>query len=416
MIGLIDCNNFFVSCERVFRPQLIGKPVVVLSNNDGCVIARSNEAKALGIAMGVPFFRIKGMVEAGTVTVSSSNMALYGDMSRRVMSLIRHRAPHIEVYSVDECFIDLSGISDVAAFGRELAAHVTRGTGIPVSLGIAPNKTLAKMASRFAKRYPGYHGCCLIDSEEKRDRAVRLFDIADVWGIGRRHLEHLRQAGVRTAYDFTQWREERVRRTMALPGVQTWRELRGETCLPLEVRQPRQSLTSSRSFRDPVYDLETLRSLVADFAVSCCRRLRKEQTAAACVSVYIRTNRFRPDLPQYANEASERLDVATSDLRELVAAADRCLQTIFRPGYGYKKAGVTLTDIISGGVQGLLFDTVDREKQRRLLNTLDQIRQKNGRDAVRVALQGDVMQNVRREHRSPCYTTDLHDIIVVKAD
>ena len=182
------------------------------------------------------------------------------------------------------------------------------------------------------------------------------------------------------------------------------------------MRQPRQSLTSSRSFRDPVYDLETLRSLVADFAASCCRRLRKEQTAAACVSVYIRTNRFRPDLLQYANEASERLDVATSDLRELVAAADRCLQTIFRPGYGYKKAGVTLTDIISGGVQGLLFDTVDREKQRCLLNTLDQIRQKNGRDAVRVALQGDVMQNVRREHRSPCYTTDLHDIIVVKAD
>ena len=191
MIGLIDCNNFFVSCERVFRPQLQGRPVVVLSNNDGCVVARSNEAKALGIAMGVPYFQIRRRVEAGQVTACSSNMRLYRDMSRRVMSLIARRAPRVEIYSVDECFIDLDGIDDPLGFGRGLAAFVTRGTGIPVSLGVSSNKTLAKMASRFAKRYPGYHGCCAIDTEAKRDRAVRLFDVADVWGIGRRHLDRL---------------------------------------------------------------------------------------------------------------------------------------------------------------------------------------------------------------------------------
>lgn len=416
MIGLIDCNNFFVSCERVFRPQLQGRPVVVLSNNDGCVVARSNEAKALGIAMGVPYFQIRRRVEAGQVTACSSNMRLYRDMSRRVMSLIARRAPRVEIYSVDECFIDLDGIDDPLGFGRGLAAFVTRGTGIPVSLGVSSNKTLAKMASRFAKRYPGYHGCCAIDTEAKRDRAVRLFDVADVWGIGRRHLDRLHRSGVHTAYDLTLWSEDRVRHVLSLPGVYTWRELRGQACLPLEPRQPRQSVTSSRSFREPIYDLETLRPLVADFAAQCCRTLRAEGTAAAQVSVYVRTDRFRPDLPQYANSAALRLDVATSDVRELVAAAERCLEAVFRPGYGYKKAGVTLGDIAVGAVQGHLFDTVDRDKQRRLLEAIDRIQQANGRHALRVALQGDVEQSVRRDHRSPCYTTRLSDIITVRAD
>ena len=221
-------------------------------------------------------------------------------------------------------------------------------------------------------------------------RAVRLFDVADVWGIGRRHLDRLHRSGVHTAYDLTQWSEDRVRHVLSLPGVYTWRELRGQACLPLEPRQPRQSVTSSRSFREPIYDLETLRPLVADFAAQCCRTLRAEGTAAEQVSVYVRTDRFRPDLPQYANSAALRLDVATSDVRELVAAAERCLEAVFRPGYGYK--------------------------QRRLLEAIDRIQQANGRHALRVALQGDVEQSVRRDHRSPCYTTRLSDIITVRAD
>ena len=414
VIGIIDCNNFFVSCERVFCPRLRGVPVVVLSNNDGCAIARSNEAKAMGIEMGTPFFRLRALVEAGRLHVRSGNLTLYGDMSRRVMSVVRRSVPRIEVYSIDECFMDLDGIPDVAAFGRELAARVEQWTGIPVSVGVASTKTLAKVASKFAKKYPGYHHCCVIDTEEKRERALRLMPVADVWGVGRRMRDSLHRMGVRTAYDYAALSPERVRRLFALPAVHTLLELRGHKCIPLELPAAKRSITSSRSFKTPIYDFETLRAVVVDFASMCAAKLRREGSAARCVTTYIRTDRFRPDLPQYAQAAAVQLDVASSDLRELSAAAAQALQAIFRTGYGYKKAAVMLTRIEHGSVQGSLFDTVDRRRQSRLLHAVDAIHRRLGPDALRVASQQSHASVMNHEHRSPNYTTSLADIIEVK--
>lgn len=413
MFGIIDCNNFFVSCERVFCPRLKDVPVVVLSNNDGCVIARSNEAKAMGIAMGTPFFKVKHLMQSGALQVRSGNLALYGDMSRRVMSLVRKRVPRIEVYSIDECFMDLDGISHVEDFGRNLAATVERGTGIPVSVGIAPTKTLAKLASKFAKKYAGYKGCCMIDNEVKRRKALELTPIADVWGVGRRMQEVLKMYKIHTALDYSLRKPEWLRSMFSLPAVYTWRELNGHACIKLETPSAKQSITSSRSFKTPITDFDSLCPIVVDFAARCAAKLREEGSAARRVTVFIRTDAFRPDLPQYRNAATTRLVVATSDLRELAAAADKALRTIFRPGFGYKKAGVVLGEIENGSIQGDLFDTVDREKQGRLLEAIDKIHRRMGASALQLASQESVNSVMNHQFRSPCYTTRLSDIIEV---
>lgn len=414
MVGLMDCNNFFVSCERVFQPELADKAVVVLSNNDGCVVARSNEAKALGIKMGEPYFRIRQLVERGEVLVRSGNLRLYGDMSRRVMSVAQRFVPHIEQYSIDECFLDLDGVQQPVAVCRELVKVVRQWTGIPVSVGVAPTKTLAKVASKFAKKYAGYHGCCLIDTDEKRVKALRLTPVGEVWGVGRRHLPLLLGRGVKTAYDLTCWNEDHVRHLLALPGVRMWNELRGKPMIPLEQAVAKQSITASRSFRNVITDYELLRSLIADFASICADKLRRDGSAARMVTAYIRTDRFRPDQPQYGNSDTVTLDVATSDLREIVAAATRALQSVYREGYGYKKAGVSLSGITHGCVQTHLFDTVDRERQQRLLEAVDRVREKNGVQALRVASQESFRTVMNSEHRSPDYTTRLQDVIKVK--
>lgn len=414
MFGIIDCNNFFVSCERVFRPQLRGRAVVVLSSNDGCAIARSNEAKALGIKMGDPFFKLRHLVQSGKLLVCSGNLTLYGDMSRRVMSIVRKSVPRAEQYSIDECFMELDGISNVYTFGQELAYKVERWTGIPVSIGVAPTKTLAKIASKFAKKYPGYKGCCVIDTEEKRIKALQLTSVADVWGIGRRSLPQLTERGARTAFDLTLWKEERVRRLLHLPGIHTWHELKGHPCLSLETPAKKKSMTSSRSFKQGIDDYDTLHSFVVDFSSNCAARLREERSAAHTVTVFIRTDPFRPDLPQYSNAATVRLDVASGDLRELAAASTRCLRTIFRKGYKYKKAGVVVTDIENGCVQTNLFDATDREKQTRLLEAIDRVHRKNGNDSLQVASQRSVSSAISQEFKTPCYTTKLEDVIIVR--
>ena len=414
MFGIIDCNNFFVSCERVFHPRLKGVPVVVLSNNDGCVVARSNEAKAMGIAMGTPFFKVRHLVESGQLHVRSGNLTLYGDMSRRVMSIVRRSVSRVEVYSIDECFMDMEGIQDAESFGRELSAKVERWTGIPVSVGVAPTKTLAKMASKFAKKYAGYHGCCVIDTEEKRVKALRLTDVQDVWGVGRKMHALLHQCGVTTAYQFTQWKVERVRRMFSLPAVHTWRELNGQSCIQMELPSTKQSITSSRSFKDPISDYEQLHAIVADFSAMCARKLRSEHSAAQMVSVFIRTDRFRPDLPQYSNVASVRLDVPTSDLRELAHAAHLALRSIYRTNFGFKKAGVMLSMISHEAVQGNLFDRVDRSKQARLLHAIDSIQQEMGSDLIRVASQDSVSKVMSHQFRSPNFTTQLDELMEVK--
>ncbi len=419
MIGLVDCNNFYASCERVFHPDLEDRPVVVLSNNDGCVIARSNEAKALGIRMGDPFFQVKDMLERNGVAVFSSNYNLYGDMSRRVMTTLAEMTPGITQYSIDECFIDLSGLDNLHDFGRNIVRIVSRWTGIPVTMGIAETKTLAKVASKFGKKYKGYGGVCIIDSEEKRMKALKLFDVADVWGIGHCSLDKLRYYGIHTAWDLTQKSEGWVRRMLNITGVRTWKELRGISCIDVDDLPRKRSICTSRSFPDRgLDDIRPLEEAVANFAASCTRKLREQHSCCQSITVFAYTSRFRPEVPGHSINRTMHFPVATSDLQEIVSAAVEVLRKDYREGFLYKKAGVIVWNICDGNaVQGHLFDTVDRDKRNRLAKAIDEINRRNGHNTVRMAVQGtDKSWHLKSEYITRQYTTNLDDIIKVKTD
>lgn len=411
MFGLMDCNNFYASCERVFNPSLNGKPVVVLSNNDGCVIARSNEAKALGIPMGAPAYQIKELVEKHGIAVFSSNYTLYGDMSARVMSILSSLVPDIEVYSIDEAFVNLDGVKDYQSLGTTIVNKVYKGTGIPVSLGIAPTRTLAKMANKFAKKYPAYKRVCCIDTDEKREKALRLFEIGDVWGIGRRQAAKLEKEGVKTAYDFTQLPGSWVRKYMTVVGERTWKELRGIPCITENIT-PRKQICTSRSFGQMIDSIEQMDEAVSTFASTCAKKLREQKGYAVSLHVFIITNRFREDLPQYWKSVSVNLPVPTDDTLEIVHYALSGLRSIFRTGYQYKKAGVIITEI-TYNVQHNLFDSVDRDKRDRLMNAIDSINGKHGH-SVKLAVQGQgTGWKLKQEQLSKHYTTDLGEIIEI---
>ena len=413
MIGLIDCNNFFVSCERVFRPDLRTRPVIVLSNNDGFAISRSNEAKSLGIKMAQPVFEIKELIERHGVAVFSSNYTLYGDMSSRVMSIVAEHSPEIEIYSIDEAFINFDGIADTAALGSKIVRQVIKGTGIPVSLGIAPTKTLAKMANKFAKKYPAYKRVCVIDSEEKRIKALQLTDISDVWGIGRRIGKRLKAIDVNTAYDFTQLQQSYVRKHFTVVGERTWKELRGESCIDLESLPPvRKQICTSRSFGAMIEDFENLSEAIVAHATACARKLRLQKGYAAALMVFIHTNTFRTDLPQYLRNTIIRLPVPTDDTFEIVHYALKGLEEIYRSGYHYKKAGIIITEI-ADHVQLGIFDNVDRDKRKRLMEVVDQINDKYT-STIRLAAQGAGHDwKYKQELLSQRYTTNLNEIITI---
>lgn len=413
MFGLIDCNNFYASCERVFNPSLNGKPIVVLSNNDGCVIARSNEAKALGIKMGIPAYQIKDIVKQHDVAVFSSNYVLYGDMSGRVMSMLAELAPEIEVYSIDEAFLNLEGIQDLQTLGSEIARQVTRGTGIPVSGGIAPTKTLAKVANKFAKKYPAYNRLCIIDTEEKRIKALQLTDIGDVWGIGRRQAAKLEKQGVKTAYDFTLLPGSWVRKNMTVVGERTWKELRGISCIDMESAPPaKKQICTSRSFGKMIEDIDTMAEAIATHASTCAKKLRKQKSYAMSLMVFIHTNNFREDLPQYWKNTVLHLPVPTNDTQEIVHYALAGLKTIFMQGYQYKKAGVIITEITEGAQLGL-FDSVNREKREKLQQAIDRINGENSQH-VKLAVQGTGRDwKLKQEQLSKRYTTDISEILTI---
>lgn len=414
MIGVVDCNNFFVSCERVFAPKLIGRPAVVLSSNDGCVVARSNEAKAMGIAMGIPFFKVKGLVESGQLCALSSNYTLYGDMSRRVMSVIRRHVPEMEQYSIDECFIVLPEIEDYQAFGCRLSQIVEQWTGIPVSVGLAPTKTLAKLASRFAKKHKGYRGCCLIDTQEKRRKALELTNLRDVWGIGRKSAAKLEQMGLHTAWQFARSGQKQIRKLMGIAGEETWRELNGESVLGLTISTPRKSIQSTRSFNRPLLTTRELHTALADFCAQVAEKLRKENACARTVGIFFATDRFNPNVPFIQRTAIHSFDVATADPREFSAATRGLLEGIYTDGIPTKRAGVWVDGIEHAAIQRGLFDRVDRERQKRLLQTIDSVKLKMGRDSLRLASQEHVESIVSSELRSPSYSTKLSDILRVK--
>lgn len=414
MYGLVDCNNFYASCERVFNPSLNGKPVVVLSNNDGCVIARSNESKALGIKMGIPAYQIKDLVSSHGVAVFSSNYTLYGDMSGRVMSMLAELSPEIEVYSIDEAFVNLDGIRDLESIGRKMVSSVTRGTGIPVSLGVAPTKTLAKIANKFAKKYPAYDQLCIIDSEEKRIKALQLTEIGDVWGIGRRQAAKLQKQGIKTAYDFTRFSGAWVRKNMTVVGERTWKELHGISCIDMENTPPaKKQICTSRSFGKMLTDIDTISEAIASHASTCAKKLRKQQSYAASLMVFIHTNNFREDLPQYWKNTVIHLPVPTNDTQEIVHYALAGLRTIYLNGYQYKKAGVIITEITEGAQLGL-FDLVDRDKRERLMQAVDKINGEHGHN-IKLAVQGTGRGwKLKQEQLSGHYTTNLNQIIDIK--
>lgn len=420
MFGLCDCNNFFASCERVFRPELNGRPVVVLSNNDGCVIARSNEAKALGIRMGHPYFQIRGLEKRYNIAVFSSNFSLYGDMSRRVIRTLRQMVPAAEVYSIDEAFLDLRGIAieRLEEQGRLINRTVRRNTGIPVSLGIAPTKTLAKIASKLCKHYPKLQGTCLMHRPQDIEKVLRSFPIGDVWGIGRKHRSMLQAAGIQTAWDFTQRPEAWIRSRMGVTGLRTWKELQGEACIDFEnAPPPKQHITVSRSFAHELTEYGDIRASVAAFTSMAAGKLRRQQSLCGELTVYILTNRYREDRPQYFESETIRPVMATDDILELVPLAMQALQRIFRKGCGYKKAGITLSEISSrAGLQTDLFAPVDRAKHARLMDAVDTVNRTCGRNRIVVAAQGFAPLKTTRKHLSRGYTTDWNQIITVKTD
>jgi DNA polymerase V len=419
MYALVDCNNFFVSCERVFRPQLEGKAVVVLSNNDGCVVARSNESKAMGIKMGVPFYQVRHYVDSGRLTACSSNYSLYGDISNRVMSILADTVPKIEIYSIDEAFLHLDGIPQekVPQMCRDLVRKIRKWVGVPVSIGVAPTKTLAKIASHFAKTYKGYRGVCMMDTEAKRMKALELTPVEDVWGIGRRFAPKLFSKGVRTAMDYVSRPREWVVSNFNINALRTWEELQGRKCVEEESHERRQSICTSRSFAEMLTDPKELALRVSDFAAMCAHKLREEDSVAAEVTTFMYTNRFREDLDQYFPSATIRLQVPANNSHEIVGAALKAFRTIFRDGYKYKKAGVIVSAITAAdAIQPVLFDQNEelRQKQDRISRIMDTV---NGSGSLlRLATQreGHYSDGIRSEYLSRLYSTSLDDIIEVK--
>ncbi len=432
MYGIIDCDNCYVSCERVFRPDLNGKPVVVLSNNDGCVVARSNEAKALGIKAGIPYFKMMQQWPDKEIAVFSSNYELYGELTGRVVEIIKQEAPAYFRYSIDECFVYWNGIDGVnlKEWGENLHKKIKKWVGMPVSIGLGPTKTLAKLASHFAKKYPGYHHCCLIDSEEKRLKALKLYPIEEVWGIGRRYAARLQSLGVKTAYDFAQHHGSWVQNTFRnIVIYRTWQELNGIDAVPNEEMAKKKSICTSRSFNGMITELDDIRTHVANYAARCAEKLRKQDTVASIVAVFLNTNFFREDLPQYWNFQEKRLTVGTNSTIDIVKAATEVLHEIYIPGYHYKKAGVIVMGISPTSPQQLdLFDynAKDYDKKKRLDKAMDQINKINGTETIVLGSQqytkgkgekAEVFANaIKHDHKSKNPTTRWSDIIILNKE
>ncbi|MGE5606792.1 MAG: Y-family DNA polymerase [Bacteroidota bacterium] len=418
MFALVDCNNFYVSCERVFNPSLNGRPVVVLSNNDGCIISRSNEAKKLGIKMATPAFKIADFLEKNDVAVFSSNYALYGDLSHRVMSTLGQFTPELEIYSIDEAFLNLAGLPvDLEEYAGRIRETVLRNIGIPVSVGIGPTKVLAKAANHCAKKIPENQGICVLDSRDKIQATLKVFDIDEVWGIGRQYANLLKSLNVKTAWEFTQMQDSWVKKKMTVVGLRVKKELEGISCLEMElIPSAKKVICTSRSFGEPQTELEPIQEAVATYASRCAEKLRRQRSCAGMLMVFIHTNGFKDNEAQYEKNFVCKLPVETNSSMELVRYSLAALAAIYKTGYRYKKAGVIVFNIVPDDqIQGSLFDNVDRSKHTEIMKTLDRINSKYGRDTIKLAVQGSGQKwKLRQEKLSPCYTTRWKDIIIVR--
>ncbi|MEM6613182.1 MAG: Y-family DNA polymerase [Cyanobacteria bacterium P01_C01_bin.72] len=441
-IALIDCNNFYVSCERVFNPALVGKPVIVLSNNDGCAVARSQEAKDLGIAMGVPLFKIKPKVEKHQIEVYSSNYCLYGDMSARVMAILSNFSPEVEIYSIDEAFIDLSWLSgiELLTYVKQIRAIVMQWTGIPISIGVAPTKTLAKIANRIAKKDAKYRGIFIYpDWSHEQDEVLRAIAVEDIWGIGRQYSIWLRANLINNAWELKKAPEHLIQSKMGIVGVRLHRELNSISCLNLELQpKPKKATCVSRSFAQSVTTLKGMKEAIATHTTSAAAKLRKQQQNTTAITVFILTSRFKDKglarMYYYSNSITLPLPVASNRTPELINAALRGLELIFRDGYEYKKAGVIMQgrgrfasqssiddlhiraapeNIQQGNVflQGYNFD-----RQQKLMQTIDRLNSKLGRNTVFWSASGiNNSWATKRDNVSPRYTTSWKELPIVKA-
>lgn len=419
MYALADCNNFFVSCERVFRPDLRDKPVIVLSNNDGCAVARSNEAKALGIKMGDPLFKIRDIVERNGVTIFSGNMALYGDMSRRVRLTLSEFAPQIEVYSIDEAFLNLEGMDslDFDKLAKEISRRCLKNTGIPVSVGISPTKTLAKIASKLCKKYPRLQGGCYMHRPEDIEKVLRKFPVEDVWGIGRRSAPKLHDLNVSSAWDFTQLKQWQVQSIFGVTGVRTWKELRGEPCITIDqIIDSKQSICNSRSFASDLTGLEDICEQVANLAAMTAEKLRKQHSRCSTLIVFAQSNRFKEFDRPAGGSLLISFEEPTSSSRMIVSAATDAVRELFSPGCSFKRAGVVAMELSpENAFQASLFKSAeDREREKKLMNAVDAINKATGEWSVKIASQGAGAIKNNRDHQSPHYTTSWAELPVIK--
>ena len=418
MFALADCNNFFVSCERVFRPDLEGRPVIVLSRNDGCAIARSNEAKALGVKMGDPYFKLRDLIERNNIAVFSGNMALYADFSRRIRSILREAAPQIEVYSIDEAFLDMRGVDNVDfdTFSKGLSMRCRKLTGIPVSVGVAPTKTLAKIAAQLCKSYPKLRGGCFMHRDADIEKVLKRFPIEDVWGIGRRSAPRLKEQGVNTAYDFCRLNEGWIMRRMGVVGLRTWRELHGIPAIGFDsVAEPRQSICNSRSFSSEIYDIGELSEQIAKFAAMTAERLREQHSVCSRLMVFAATNRFHTSDIQQCGHITIPLIEPTDSTLAIVRASREALAEIFVRGAGYKKAGVIASAITPReGTPISMFSAESNERHHRLMQAIDEINRKSEGRGIVLASEGQSDVKALSRHRSPLYTTSWDELPVVK--
>lgn len=418
--ALIDVNNFYVSCERAFNPKLKNKPIVVLSNNDGCVISRSNEAKALGIKMGAPWFKCREMAQRYHIAGLSSNYALYADMSNRVMTILNAFSPHQEIYSIDECFLDLTGFNqDLAEYAQAMRSRILQWTGLPVCVGVGSTKTLAKLANHLAKKQAHFNGVCNLNTlaNDEVNAVFNTIDVAEVWGVGRRLALKLKALGINTVLDLKQTDTEYLRQQFSIVMAKIASELNGKVCIELEeIVPPRKQILSSRSFGHPVRDYNSLAESITLYMSRAAEKLRSQDSLSNVIHVYIRTSPFKLDEHQYSNGMTIPLPSPSDDTRQLVKIALWALKKLYKPGYNYAKAGVSLGDLIPrDSAQFDMFATgQSSSRSENLMNTIDQINRKMGRESIKLASEGFFRPwKMKQENKSLNCTTDWNEILVV---
>lgn len=419
MIALIDCNNFYASCERLFQPRLQNKPIVVLSNNDGCVIARSDEAKELGIEMGAPSFMIGPILQQHNVSVFSSNYTLYGDLSDRIMTTLSQFTAQLEVYSIDEAFLDLTSFRhhNLADYAHTIRNTIIQHIGIPVSIGIAPSKTLAKIANRLVKKRNKQLGVYCIDTPEKLQFALQQTPVKDIWGIGSQYTKLLTQNGFITAWDVSRAPETWIRKHMSVVGQRMYNELKGVSCIAFEDMPPKKKMICvARGFGSVLQQKHEVLEALANYTALVATKLRSEQLAANTLQIFVQTNAHRNREPQYFRSLTIHLPVATNNTNELLYHVQQGFETIYRPGYTYHKTGCTAMELIPAAqVQYGIFDTENRTRNSQLMKVMDRVNKSFGKNALRFALQGfSERWQLRQLKLSPCYTTRIEEVLTIK--